>query len=191
MGYWTLDDIPWDRFDRSKLDPDDRADRQGGEPRRVQWRRLCASFVPDFPRRSRFPANARGAGARRKSSTGGRWRVGLRSPIRATISTAAFDRFQAGYRVDFDSDISRRGSRSGRDDRALHGRGRNEFILLGAARRRAGAGAEGDLPQHRGRRDPPLQALLQEPGVAASSASRSGSGSACGSPLGRICRSRG
>ncbi len=22
MGYWTLDDIPWERFDRSKLDPD-------------------------------------------------------------------------------------------------------------------------------------------------------------------------
>ena len=33
MSAWTLDDIRWDRFDRSKLDPADRVDRQGGEPR--------------------------------------------------------------------------------------------------------------------------------------------------------------
>ncbi len=72
-------------------------------------RAICAGSSPTIPPFRR----ARGAGAKRRSSTGaalGRW-AELADP--AFDFAAAFARFQSGYHVDFDRDTSRRGSRSG------------------------------------------------------------------------------
>src|SRR6516164_2308711 len=74
MGSWTLDDIPWDRFDRGKLDPDvvrivkaaSLVEYNGG----AYAHHLCRVFYddPDFQRAAR------------------RWGAGPRSPTRAMIS---------------------------------------------------------------------------------------------------------
>ena len=69
MGAWTLDDIPWHRFDPYPARSRDRAPGQGGEPRRIQWRRLCPSSVPGVRRRPGVSAQAPSAGAPKKSST--------------------------------------------------------------------------------------------------------------------------
>jgi hypothetical protein len=112
MGRWTLDDIPWARFDRSKLDPDvvrivkaaSLVEYNGG----AYAHHLCRIFCddPDFQRAAR------------------RWGEEEIQHGRALAHWAkladpnfdfefAFSRFQAGYRIDFDSDASRRGSRTG------------------------------------------------------------------------------
>ena len=62
MGQWTLDDIPWDRFDRSELDP--------GIVRIVKAASLVeyngAAYAHHlcriFLRRSRFPAGSAALG---------------------------------------------------------------------------------------------------------------------------------
>ena len=113
MGDWTLDDIPWDRFDRSKLDPEivrivkaaSLVEYNGG----AYAHHLCRIFR----RRSRFPARRARRWGEEEIQHGralARW-AALADP--SYDFAAAFDRFQAGYRVDFDCDISRRGSRSG------------------------------------------------------------------------------
>ena len=112
MGSWTLDDIPWDCFDRGKLDPDvvrivkaaSLVEYNGG----AYAQHLCRVFYddPDFQRAVR------------------RWgdeeiQHGRALALWATLADPsydfefAFDRFQAGYQIDFDSETSRRGSRSG------------------------------------------------------------------------------
>src|ERR1700751_2113280 len=111
MGRWTLDDIPWDRFDRSKLDADvvrivkaaSLVEYNGG----AYAHHLCRIFHddPDFQRAAR----RWGDEEIRHGRALARW-AALADP--SYDFELAFGRFQAGYRVDFDSDASRRGSRS-------------------------------------------------------------------------------
>jgi rubrerythrin len=112
MGHWTLDDIPWDRFDRNKLDPEivrivkaaSLVEYNGG----AYAHHLCQIFHDDLD----FQQNARRWGQEeiQHGKALARW-AALADP--EFDFEAAFARFQAGYRVDFDLDVSRRGSRSG------------------------------------------------------------------------------
>jgi len=112
MRYWTLDDIPWDRFDRSKLDPD--IVRIVKAASLVEYNgaayahHLCRIFYddPDFQRAAR----RWGEEEIQHGQALARW-AALADP--SYDFAFAFGRFQAGYRVDFDSGASRRGSRSG------------------------------------------------------------------------------
>lgn len=112
MGRWTLDDIPWHRFDREKIDPEllrivkaaSLVEYNGS----AYARHLCRIFGddPDFQKTAR----RWGAEEVQHGEALGRW-AELADP--GFDAAAAFRRFQAGYRVDFDRDVSRRGSRSG------------------------------------------------------------------------------
>ena len=112
MGSWSLDDIPWGRFDRSRLDPDIVAIVKAASlvemNGRAYARHLCRVFADD----PAFQKSARrwGEEETRHGQALGRW-AELADP--AFDFAAAFARFQAGYRLDFDRDTSRRGSRSG------------------------------------------------------------------------------
>ena len=92
MGSWTLDDIPWDHFDRSELDPDVvqivKAASLVEYNGRSYAHHLCRIFYddPDFQRAAQRWGDE-------EIQHGGHWRVGLRSPTRAMISnlpSAAF-----------------------------------------------------------------------------------------------------
>ncbi|HKM68829.1 MAG TPA: ferritin-like domain-containing protein [Stellaceae bacterium] len=112
MGRWTLDDIHWDRFDRSRLDPDivrivkaaSLVEYNGG----AYAHHLCRIFHddPDFQRAARRWGEEEIQHGRALA----RWAV-LAEP--GYDFATAFDRFQTGYRIDFDRNASRRGSRSG------------------------------------------------------------------------------
>ncbi len=112
MGGWTLDDIPWDRFDRSRLDPElvrivkaaSLVEQNGA----AYARHLCLVFADD----PEFQATARRWGDEevQHGQALARW-AALADP--AFDFAAAFSRFQAGYHIDFDCDRSRRGSRAG------------------------------------------------------------------------------
>jgi hypothetical protein len=112
MGSWTLDDIPWDRFDRARLDPElvrivkaaSLVEFNGG----AYAHHLCLIFADD----PEFQETARRWGGEeiQHGRALARW-AALADP--AFDFDAAFARFQAGYHIDFDSDRSRRGSRAG------------------------------------------------------------------------------
>ena len=112
MGGWTLDDIPWDRFDRSRLDPElvrivkaaSLVEHNGG----AYARHLCLVFADD----PEFQETARRWGAEevQHGRALARW-AKLADP--EFDFAAAFARFQDGFKIDFDSDRSRRGSRAG------------------------------------------------------------------------------
>jgi hypothetical protein len=112
MSSWTLDDVPWDRFDCSKLDPDvvrivkaaSLVEYNGG----AYAHHLCRIFYddPDFQRAARRWGDEEIQHGRALAL----W-AALADP--SYDFEFAFDRFQAGYRIDFDSEASRRGSRSG------------------------------------------------------------------------------
>ena len=112
MGSWTLDDICWDRFDRSKLDPQIVSivkaaclvEYNGG----AYAHHLCRIFHDD----PEFQSSARrwGEEETQHGAALGRW-AELADP--EFDIAAAFARFRAGYQVDFDRATSRRGSRSG------------------------------------------------------------------------------
>ena len=109
---WTLDEIPWERFERSRLDPEivklvkaaSLVEYNGA----AYAHHLCRIFDDDRD----FQEGARRWGAEeiQHGKALARW-AELADP--EFDFEAAFDRFQAGYRVDFDCDTSRRGSRSG------------------------------------------------------------------------------
>jgi hypothetical protein len=111
MGTWTLDDIPWASFDRSRVDPEllrivkaaSLVEFNGG----AYAHHLCRIFADD----SEFQAAAQrwGAEETQHGRALARW-AALGDP--EFDFAGAFARFQAGYRVDFDADTSRRGSRS-------------------------------------------------------------------------------
>src|SRR5690349_20983256 len=112
MPRWTLDDIPWGRFDRSKLDPEivpivkaaSLVEYNGS----AYAHHLCRIFNDD----PAFQRDARRWGEEeiQHGRAPGRW-AQLADP--GFDFAAAFARFQAGYRVDFDCAVSRRGSRAG------------------------------------------------------------------------------
>lgn len=112
MGAWTLDDIPWHRFDRERLDPElvaivkaaSLVEHNGA----AYAQHLCRVFADD----PAFQETARRWGEEevQHGRALARW-AAMADP--AFDFAAAFARFQAGFRVDFDSDRSRRGSRAG------------------------------------------------------------------------------
>ncbi|HEY1798093.1 MAG TPA: ferritin-like domain-containing protein [Stellaceae bacterium] len=112
MGSWTLDDIPWASFDRTRVDPDllrivkaaSLVEYNGA----AYAHHLCRIFSDD----PEFQATARrwGAEETQHGEALARW-AALADPD--FDFAAAFARFQAGYHVDFDAEASRRGSRSG------------------------------------------------------------------------------
>jgi len=112
MGSWTLDDIPWQNFDRSRVDPDllrivkaaSLVEYNGA----AYAHHLCRVFADD----PGFQETARrwGAEETQHGEALARW-AALADPD--FDFAAAFARFEAGYHVDFDTDTSRRGSRSG------------------------------------------------------------------------------
>src|SRR5271155_5496475 len=112
MGRWRLDDIPWDRFDRDQLDPEvvqivksaSLVEYNGA----AYARYLCRIFHddPDFQQDARLW----GEEEIQHGKALARW-AELADP--EFDFEAAFRRFQGGYQVDFDLDVSRRGSRSG------------------------------------------------------------------------------
>src|SRR5579872_3147434 len=112
MGLWTLDDIPWQRFDPSRLDPE--IVRLVKAASLVEYngaayaRHLCRIFADD----PAFQASARGWGEEevQHGVALARW-AALADPD--FDFAAAFARFREGFQVDFGTDRSRRGSRAG------------------------------------------------------------------------------
>jgi hypothetical protein len=112
MGTWTLDDIRWDQFDRSKVDPEllrlvkaaSLVERNGDDY--AQY--LCGVFHddPDFQR----VARQWGAEEIQHGMALGRW-AALADP--SFDHAAACARFTAGFRVDCAASQSVRGTRSG------------------------------------------------------------------------------
>jgi hypothetical protein len=112
MGGWTLDDIPWDRFERDKLDPElvrivkaaSLVEHNGG----AYAHHLCLIFADD----PEFQQTARRWGEEevQHGRALARW-AAIADPT--FDFDVAFARFQDGFKVDFDSDRSRRGTRSG------------------------------------------------------------------------------
>jgi hypothetical protein len=112
MKHWTLDDIPWDRFDSSKVDPEilkivkaaSMVEHNGGDYAAY----LCNVF-PDDPG---FQSSA-GAWGEEEIQHGralGRW-AELADP--AFDFESSFERFLRGFRLPLDASRSVRGSRSG------------------------------------------------------------------------------
>ena len=111
MG-WTLNDIPWDRFDRTKVDPDllrivkaaSLVEQNGGDYARY----LCGVFAGD----GEFQEVVRRWGEEeiQHGKALGRWAM-LADP--GFDHAAAAARFTQGFRVDIDAASSVRGSRTG------------------------------------------------------------------------------
>src|SRR5260370_24072033 len=112
MGLWTLDDIPWDSFDPTKLDPEIvrivKAAALVEHNGSAYAHHLCRIFADD----PAFQETARRWGKEeiQHGSALARW-AALADP--SFDFDRAFARFQAGFQVDFDSARSRRGSRAG------------------------------------------------------------------------------
>ena len=112
MGSWTLDDIPWHRFDAARVEPEllrivkaaSLVEQNGADYARY----LCGVFDDD----AAFQDVARRWGAEevQHGAALGRWAM-LAEP--AFDHAAASRRFTAGYRVDIDATRSIRGSRVG------------------------------------------------------------------------------
>ena len=112
MGAWTLDDIPWQSFERERLDPEivrivkaaSLVEHNGA----AYAHHLCRIFADD----PEFQGVARRWGEEevQHGRALARW-AALADPT--FDFDAAFARFRAGFRVDFDADRSRRGSRAG------------------------------------------------------------------------------
>ena len=112
MGAWTLDDIPWQGFDPSRVDPEliriVKAASLVGYNGGAYARHLCRVFADD----PEFQAAARRWGSEevQHGEALARWAAFADPDF---DFAAAVARFRAGYRADFDSERSRRGSRSG------------------------------------------------------------------------------
>ena len=112
MGSWTLDDIPWQRFDPSRVDPEivrlvkaaSLVEANGA----AYAEHLCRVFADD----PAFQDTARGWGGEevQHGAALARW---------ATLADSRFDfaaalaRFRAGYRIDGARMFARRGSQAG------------------------------------------------------------------------------
>jgi hypothetical protein len=112
MGHWTLDDIPWGRFDRSKVDPEilrivkaaSLVEQNGADYTDY----LCGVFSDD----PEFQAVARRWGGEevQHGQALGRWAM-MADPSWNHAEAAA--RFTAGFRVNINATQSLRGSRTG------------------------------------------------------------------------------
>ncbi len=112
MGHWTLDDIRWDWFDRGRLDPGIVALVKAASLVELNGRAYARHLGRVFADNPAFQQAARrwGEDEVQHGQALGHW-AELADP--EFDFAAAFARFQAGYRIDFDRDASRRGSRSG------------------------------------------------------------------------------
>jgi hypothetical protein len=111
MAHWTLDDIPWQRFEPAKLDPEllrivkaaSLVEQNGADYARY----LCGVFADD----PAFQAAAKSWGDEEIQH-------GLALGRYAMLADPSFDhaaacaRFTAGFRVDLDPKVSLRGSRA-------------------------------------------------------------------------------
>lgn len=112
MGSWTLDDIPWDRFDAAKVDAEllrivkaaALVEFNGG----AYAHHLCRIFADD----PEFQDTARRWGEEeiQHGRALARWSA-LADP--SFDFDAAMARFREGFKIDFDAAESRRGSRAG------------------------------------------------------------------------------
>jgi hypothetical protein len=112
MGNWTLDDVAWERFDPARVDaelvPIVKAASLVEHNGRAYAHHLCRVFAddPEFQQTALHWGDEELQHGRALA----RW-AALADP--AFDFDAAFARFRDGYRVDFESDRSRRGSRAG------------------------------------------------------------------------------
>ena len=112
MAAWTLDDIPWERLDRAKVDPEilrivkaaSLVEQNGGDYAHY----LCNVFHDDPAFQN--VARAWGDEEIQHGQALGRW-AALADP--AFDHAKASERFTAGFRVDLDATKSVRGTRSG------------------------------------------------------------------------------
>ena len=112
MAAWTLDDIPWGRLDRAKVDPEilriikaaSLVEQNGGDYAHY----LCNVFHDDPAFQN--VARAWGDEEIQHGQALGRW-AALADP--AFDHAKASERFTAGFRVDLDATKSVRGTRSG------------------------------------------------------------------------------
>ncbi|HEX3538095.1 MAG TPA: ferritin-like domain-containing protein [Stellaceae bacterium] len=112
MGSWTLDDIPWGRFDRAKVDAD--LLRIVKAAALVEFNgaayahHLCRIFADD----PEFQETARRWGEEevQHGRALARWAA---LADRSFDFDAAMARFREGFKIDFDAAESRRGSRAG------------------------------------------------------------------------------
>jgi hypothetical protein len=112
MKHWTLDDIPWDRFDASRVDPElvkivkaaSMVEGNGGDYAKY----LCSVFHDD----PEFQAVARSWGAEeiQHGLALGRW-AAMADP--SFDFEACFKRFTDGFPIEVDAAKSIRGSRAG------------------------------------------------------------------------------
>ncbi len=112
MGSWTLDDIPWQRFDAARVDPEIVGIVKAASL--VEYNgaayagHLCRVFADD----PHFQGSARQWGEEevQHGVALARW-AALADP--SFNFASAFARFQIGYQIDFHNHHSRRGSRAG------------------------------------------------------------------------------
>ena len=112
MGSWTLDDVPWERFDPAKVDPEilrivkaaSLVEQNGGDY--AQY--LCGVFHDDPVFKD--VAQRWGNEEIQHGQALGRWAM-LADP--GFDHAAASARFTQGFRVDLDASTSIRGSRAG------------------------------------------------------------------------------
>ena len=190
MGRWALDDIPWDRFDRAQLDPEIvslvKAAASSNTTARAYARHLCRVFADD----PAFQASARRWGAEEVQHGEALGALGRAGRPEFDFA-AAFARFRAGYRIDFDCrPVAPRLAAGEMIARCIVETGTSSYYtaLKDAA---AEPVLQRDLPPHRRRRVAPLQAVLQEPRRVISSASGSAAGRRLRVALGRARRKRG
>jgi rubrerythrin len=112
MKHWRIDEVPWDQFDRSKIDPDivpvvkaaAMVERNGTDY--AAYLHGVFSDDPDFQQ----AADNWAAEEVQHGDALGKW-AGLADP--AWDYRAAFERYRSGFRIDVNADASIRGSRTG------------------------------------------------------------------------------
>jgi len=111
-GHWRLDDLPWEQFDRSKVDPDLVPLIKAAALVEFNANDYTAYLCNVFKDDPVFQEVARGWAAEevQHGLALGRW-AALVDP--SFDFDAAVERFRAGYRVPIDLDASVRGSRTG------------------------------------------------------------------------------
>ena len=110
--HWTLDDIPWDRFDPSKVDPEHLKIIKAASLVEYNGEDYARYLCNVFPEDPDFQAAAEGWAVEevQHGEALGRW-AELADP--SFDFQAAVARFRAGYSIPIDSQSSVRGSRSG------------------------------------------------------------------------------
>ena len=112
MGSWTLDDIPWHRFDPARLDPGIVAIVKAASLVEYNGAAYAAHLSHVFAGDAEFQTRVRQWGEEevQHGAALARWSA-LADPD--FDFDLAFARFQNGYCIDFDKSYARRGSRAG------------------------------------------------------------------------------